>query len=357
MIRLGEYDSAIEAFQRAGEYSDAKERVFRTFYEKGEYLVELGEYDSAVEAFQKAGEYSDAKERILKTWYAKGEMLLIKEDYENAAEAFDKADSFSDAKEKAKLSRYFLANQLTEQGNYKRAVLMYSRIRNYKDVEAIVPANKDLIEAARSIVEPYQKKGNVVEFGRYEQDNNFDNGKEPIEWIVLQRNEKTVLLKSKYALDAKAYNEGRDDTTWEECSLRHWLNEDFFNEAFDQHETSVIMTVEVDNSRKQENKKWKTSGEANTQDKVFLLSYTEARNYFDSDYARRMEATPYAKSNNVYLDGKNGRTFWWLRSPGFDHKNAAYVNDNGLVLYYDHVYDERIGVSPVLWLNLESLIF
>ena len=48
--------------------------------------------------------------------------------------------------------------------------------------------------------------GSIITFGAYEQDNNTRNGKEPIEWQVLEIKGGRALLISKYGLDAKRYN-------------------------------------------------------------------------------------------------------------------------------------------------------
>ena len=52
--------------------------------------------------------------------------------------------------------------------------------------------------------------GAVVMFGSYEQDNQPDNGAEPIEWLVLAQSEGKALLVSRYALDCQPYNAGKD---------------------------------------------------------------------------------------------------------------------------------------------------
>ena len=39
-------------------------------------------------------------------------------------------------------------------------------------------------------------------------------------------------LMNKFYEDAKAYNEELLDTTWAECTLRQWMNDDFLNSAF-----------------------------------------------------------------------------------------------------------------------------
>ena len=73
------------------------------------------------------------------------------------------------------------------------------------------------------------KIGSHVVFGKYEQDDDASNGKEPIEWIVLAKEKDRALLISKYGLAAQQYNTEWTDETWETCSLRKWLNETFLN--------------------------------------------------------------------------------------------------------------------------------
>ena len=58
------------------------------------------------------------------------------------------------------------------------------------------------------------KKGDIIKFGNYPQDS--DGNKAPIEWLVLDFNEKTevALLISRYGLDCGDYNdEWRKDIT------------------------------------------------------------------------------------------------------------------------------------------------
>lgn len=74
--------------------------------------------------------------------------------------------------------------------------------------------------------------GNVVTYGHYEQDNDTANGKEPIEWVVLDVQGDKALLISKYGLDVRPYNTEYNHVTWEECTLRTWLNDTFLNAAF-----------------------------------------------------------------------------------------------------------------------------
>ncbi len=48
--------------------------------------------------------------------------------------------------------------------------------------------------------------GDYITFGLYEQDNDLSNGKENIEWLILELKDEKALVISKYALDSKPYN-------------------------------------------------------------------------------------------------------------------------------------------------------
>ena len=54
-----------------------------------------------------------------------------------------------------------------------------------------------------------------------------------------------ILVISKYALDAKPYNTNWVRRTWEGCSLRKWLNGEFYSRAFSPAEPERIVTVDA----------------------------------------------------------------------------------------------------------------
>ncbi len=211
--------------------------------------------------------------------------------------------------------------------------------------------------------------GKPITFGHYEQDNDLNNGKEPIEWTVLDVQDGKALLLSRYGLDAKPYNTEDTDVTWEKCTLRSWLNGEFLNKAFSKAERSAILMTKVDNRRSQGYSKWNTDGGNNTEDWVFLLSYAEANRYLGVEYwevsessqnaAARVAPTAYALGSNAYTnsnhktsnDGTAG--CWWLRSPGKRQRDAAGVATAGS-LYFSSVSYGFFVVRPALWINLES---
>ena len=222
-------------------------------------------------------------------------------------------------------------------------------------------------------------------FGWYEQDNRESNGPEPIEWEILDENENGTLLISRYVLDIGRYNE-YTSVTWETCSLRSWLNNDFYNAAFDDDMKAKINTVTLIND---DNQYFGTSGGNNTNDRIFCLSLSEILKYysFDSWYSDKMSKdygfcqtliippTEYANrvsgagvkytiskdryedylSEKNYSDdcvGKNGAS-WWLRTPGASSVDACYVGEEGRAgadedRWVDNNY---IGVRPALYIS------
>ena len=86
-----------------------------------------------------------------------------------------------------------------------------------------------------------RKCGEIVTFGSYMQDAGT-SVKMPIEWIVLESDDEGMLLLSRKVLDCKPFHEGRhEDVTWEKSSLRAWLNESFYNMAFNEEEKKKVL--------------------------------------------------------------------------------------------------------------------
>ena len=207
--------------------------------------------------------------------------------------------------------------------------------------------------------------GDYVTFGTYPQTAEGDD-ETPIEWLVLDRDGNKALLLSRYGLDAQPYHTERKSITWEQCSLRTWLNNDFMNRAFTAAEESAILLTSVDNSSSQGYSEWRTKSGNNTQDKVFLLSYAEANKYLDVTYyggrdiRSRVAPTAYgiaqgAWQNSISYTTEDGEAagWWWLRSPGYDQGFAARVYANGSLISF-LVHDVTGSVRPAMWVNLEN---
>lgn len=363
----GKYKSAIAAFTELGDYGDAAAQITETKYQQAVALRENGRYDDAITAFVELGDYSDAKVQIAdikEIKYQQAVTLRENGQYDDAIAAFAELGDYSDAAQQLSEMKYQQANNLNAAARYDEAYAIYVTLTGYKDVDKQLAEDDNMIAAAR---DAKFAVGNYVTFGTYPQ-TKAGNDATPIEWLVLARDGNKALLISSYGLDAQPYNIVYTDVTWENCTLRTWLNWTFYNKAFSSAEQSAILTTNVDNSKKQCYSGYSTDGGNNTQDKVFLLSYAEANKYFGVTYDNssntksRVAPTAYAIAQGTHtyasvetVYGSNAG-WWWLRSPGRSQSKTAYVFADGS-LGSNSVYDVSGAVRPALWVNLEAGIF
>ena len=146
-------------------------------------------------------------------------------------------------------------------------------------------------------------------------------------WRVL---DDSGFLFSEDLLETKAYHDTFSGITWENCTLRSYLNgQTFLNSNFAGTEQDAIKDTSVTNDS---NPDYSTAGGNNTTDKLFLLSLAEVGN---TNYGFGSDATRAASS------------WWWLRSPGNNDNNAANVNNDGYVNSNgNNVNNENGSVRP-----------
>ena len=188
--------------------------------------------------------------------------------------------------------------------------------------------------------------GENVLFGTYEQDGRLFNGKEDIEWIVIAKDDTSVLLISKYGLDCQRFHPySKYGTTWEKCDLRAWLNSTFYNAAFsDEEQQQIVSSV----CTPEMNPTTSVDPGNETTDKVFVLSAVETSYYLPTDLVRRCRPTAYALANGV-MD-YDGFCWWWTRTPGATSSQVVCVNDDGAIgrgkyAGYD-MYYSKYAVRP-----------
>ena len=177
-----------------------------------------------------------------------------------------------------------------------------------------------------------------------------------------------ALVITKDIIEQRPYNVESIEVTWEICTLRKYLNDEFL-QKFPKEDQVRIAETKINNP---DNLWYGTKGGNYTTDKVFLLSLEEADKYFgdSGDYMnkRRKNYNAYngkiASSNNGQAFSNtndsyriarydNGVSYWWLRSPGKNDRNAAYVNAGGAVFVDgDNKTNDNAGVRPALWLKL-----
>ncbi len=176
--------------------------------------------------------------------------------------------------------------------------------------------------------------GECFDFGRYPQGANGEV--KPITWRVLQRVADHLLVITEQILDCRPYHEERCDITWEACTLRRWLNSEFYNKAFNAQEHKCILKTEIVNDEG-----------PNTEDYLFLLSVDEAKTLFANDIERNAKPTEYAIKRGVFFTD-DSCSYWWLRSRGVIADGAPFVSIDGIVRDDGLLVDScSIAVRPV----------
>ena len=213
------------------------------------------------------------------------------------------------------------------------------------------------------------KVSDICIFGRYPQTE--DGGIEELEWQILSIEPGSMLMITKYVLEARPFSQACDSSSpdsdpcltkvWENSSIRSWLNgldathntsnldyttNNFMKTAFTEEEKQQIYEVHDNPNPDGETSEW-----------LFLLSKDEANSYFASNEERKSYATPYAQRDDIlvvnysdYINTHYCSASWLLRSPGVNPNEVAFVHcQNGIFSPYDaYVYVNTVGVRPAL---------
>jgi hypothetical protein len=207
------------------------------------------------------------------------------------------------------------------------------------------------------------KPGEIIPFGTYPQTADGAD-RTPIKWRVLQNSGDELFVLSEYILECKWYHGEFVDITWRDCDLRQWLNDAFYHAAFNAAEQGFVKTTRcMDNG----------DGSPDTEDKIFLLSVAEVKEFTDAqdgDMRRRTIGTDYAKSKKadgchlyVYDKGiekdyilengeKRGCSWWWTRSQSprqIDNlSRVVFIGARSNIKTYGKVDIRFYGVRPAI---------
>ncbi len=190
--------------------------------------------------------------------------------------------------------------------------------------------------------------GDIVVFGLYEQNNDNGDGPEPIEWIVVEKENTQAMLVSRYVLLMGQCTQDETYVTWDNCTLREWLNKDFLYEAFDSSEREHIPLVTV---KAHDNDVYHTNGGNDTYDYIYILDDLEAARYFPGNDSRLAYPTECAKNQGIYIDPDRGTTWWWLRSAGYAQNSVSDVHSDGEIGYFNSAADKGGGIRPAMWVT------
>lgn len=174
-------------------------------------------------------------------------------------------------------------------------------------------------------------QGDIVRLGKW-------NDKDLI-WKVVDEDECKFMLMSIYGLPNMRFHDVRiDAVTWEMCSLRQYLNQEFFDQSFSKEEKCRIVEVENIDYMASE-----TETVVKTYDKVYIPSLDEIEHFGieTKDLVCRS-----IENNAVTCE-------WWLRTMGKSGKSAKVVDKNGDSERHKRlVYGiPKVGVRPVIWVK------
>ena len=189
------------------------------------------------------------------------------------------------------------------------------------------------------------------------------------EWRILDLQDNRVLIITEYIIEQRSYHDFYKEITWADCSLRKYLNAEFYNK-FNDYEKSRICEVTNKNT---DNQWYGTKGGEDTKDKIFLLSMEEIVCKYFGDSSDKLynpgknqrywfERKDINNPNRTaYLnDNKEQIWWWWTRTPGRVGIKAVYIHGDGNIgiqgnnILKGNVADGKCtgGVRPVLWLKI-----
>lgn len=179
---------------------------------------------------------------------------------------------------------------------------------------------------------------------------------EPIRWLVIREEEDALLCISQTILDYRPYHEPGGAVTWQDCSLRRWLNDDFLTTAFSQPEQARLLPTRLQSP----------GGE--TEDRVFLLAPPEdwpgwnmnedPDDYFNFPPEDCAMTTPYTREKGIWFLDEEGpdqyKGCWCIRYPRYlddDTEAADYtssVNFDGYIEAAAQMTEDPDGIRPAI---------
>ena len=197
--------------------------------------------------------------------------------------------------------------------------------------------------------------GDKISFGSYE-------------WRVLEVKNNTALIITEYIIEQRAYHNAYKDITWADCSLRKYLNSEFYDRFTTAEKSRIIPVL----NKNPDNQWYGTKGGTDTQDSIFLLSIEETVCRYFGDSSSKLYSP--GKNQRYWFERKDknnskriarlesrkeGSWWWWLRSPGRVSIKAVYIHGDGNIgiqgnnILKGNISDGECkgGVRPALWLK------
>ena len=177
-------------------------------------------------------------------------------------------------------------------------------------------------------------------------------------WHVLDVQNGKALLLTEDVVEERAYNDEETDVTWETCTLRAYLNGEFY-ESFSEEDRARIALTRNENPDNTwgtwYGERFNTPGGNPTDDYIFLLSVPEILKYYPGqklDKDSNGNEWCYEVDDRLVSHFDNIRHWWLLRSPGTEQDYAAFIGNDGFVILSGDFVNHEGGVRPALWVDL-----
>ena len=177
-----------------------------------------------------------------------------------------------------------------------------------------------------------------------------------IPWRVLDVRADRALVLSQYIFDRKPFHEPGGTVTWEDSTMRQYLNNEFLYGRFTSDERARIAEMRIVN----DSSIWDGQRGINpsTFDRVFLLSKPEVVWHLGDITQWPGPALVFSDQydDNRIAYGQDGSDGWWLRSPGaFGSNNASVVSARGTIFMEGvGIGRDAAGYRPAMWLKLDG---
>lgn len=341
----GDLKSAAEAFDALGSYYDSVSRKNICLYQYALELIDSGDLDSAEAVLKEIRSLSGSNDQLKRIQYVRAEEKYDLGAYQTAYEMFSKISGWSDSDDRAKDSLYNYAKVLYNSKQYYKAIDQLSKLGNYLDSHemycdcwltiALEKLEEHDKRSAYSILSfklrdyeparPYLAtlRNELLNGDNWESAVNFGEYyisdteiKTSIDWKVLKTEGNRALLVTEEAVEYLPFDTN-GNSAWADCSLRAWLNGEFYDSVFSDYEKTLIS--------------------ADGSDNVFLLNYAQASSMF----TRALNPDRYASTICTMLKTpKNATLHSWGRDGVLDADSTVSTTTPELVF-------------PAIWVRIE----
>ena len=199
------------------------------------------------------------------------------------------------------------------------------------------------------------KLNSIIQFGGYD-------------WHVLDVKADSALLITEHIIQERSYHSVYEDITWADCSLREYLNTEFYSRFSEAEKGRIVPVI----NKNPDNPWFGTIGGVDTEDRIFILSLEElACKYFGDSSALLYNPRKNQRYWYERKDENNGKrraillengwgSWYWIRTPGRFSVKAVYVFPDGNIgIHGNNILKGNIaegycagGVRPAMWLSL-----